>query len=161
MRVTFTPYTERKCSLLSTLPFIPLLVTTIRRLTICCGCSSSCQSTSICGPINAATASASASAHTIRISSLTWNTVSVDGIDNSPLCIKRVQTTSRFKKSVISCRVRPPIYEFSTRKYIVWGLALGLSPSASVKSAFSLSMSTLHIKRIANVAPIIPITPNG
>ena len=119
IRVTFTPYTERKCISPNVLPLILLLVITIRRLTNCCGWSSSCQSTSISGPMKARIAAASPSALTTRISSPNSKTLSKVGTDNTPSCIRRVQTKSRLRNSDISSSLRPAIYAFCTFKYIV------------------------------------------
>ena len=107
MRVTFTPYTELKCILASVLPFIALLVMIIRLLTIFLGWSSSCQSTSISGPMNAWIAFASTSAETMITSSSNSRIVSRVGTEITPFFIIRVQTMSRLRNSEISCNVRP------------------------------------------------------
>ena len=80
MRVTLTPYTLLKCILPSVLPFIFGFVMMILRETMGFSSVLLSHSTSTSGPINALTASASTSAHTIYIESPDCRMVSFDGV---------------------------------------------------------------------------------
>ena len=96
------------------------LVTMMRLLMSGCFSSSlSIHSPSISVPMKALMASASVCAQTISTSSPSSKTVSRLGTHILPSWTMREATMSRLRNSLISFRLRPQIWAFCTRRYIL------------------------------------------